>query len=132
LKINYCINISCLNQGLCRPLLLDFQCECLAGSYSGRYCEITSSRILTLQAVSKSFAFIAIVAMVTVVLFIIIMDILTYCFGIDLTQAERVQIKQKNYLRNKKSNFNTRYGSVNISTIQLMERSSSVLEERMI
>jgi hypothetical protein len=37
-KIDYCFNITCQNRGVCRPLVLDYKCECLH-RYSGRYCE---------------------------------------------------------------------------------------------
>ena len=85
-------------------MLLDYKCECLGDSYSGRHCEITSSRILILRAVSKSFAFIAIIAMVSVAAFIIVMDILTYCFGIDLTRAERHRMRQKKVFEKEETN----------------------------
>ncbi len=55
-KIDYCQNVSCLNNGVCLPLLLGYLCECLGGSYSGQYCQITARRIIILQIVSKSFA----------------------------------------------------------------------------
>ncbi len=77
-------------------------------------------------------AFIAIIAMTIVVIFIVVMDILTYCFGIDLTSTERERLRQKNYMKNKKSTSNTRNTSVNVSMIQLFERSTSTLEERII
>jgi hypothetical protein len=121
--------VTCLNNGVCKPLLLDYQCECLEGSYSGQYCEITSSRITTLQAVSKSFAFIAIIAITSVAVFIVVMDILTYCFGIDLARSERLLMRQKNYLKRKKPPVSSRYDSVHVSTIQLSQRSTLIVEE---
>ena len=53
-KINYCDNIKCLNNGICRSILLNFTCECLGTSYSGRYCEITAQAAAVHQVVSKS------------------------------------------------------------------------------
>lgn len=82
-KVNYCEHIRCLNNGVCRPLFRNYTCECLAGSYYGLHCEITTTRIIIYQIVSKSFAYIAIIAMTSVSTFIIVMDILKYYFGID-------------------------------------------------
>lgn len=127
--VNYCSNVTCLNNGVCKPLLLDYQCECLSGSYSGQYCQITSSRILTLQAVSRSFAFIAIIAIACIAIFIIIMDILTYCFGIDLAHSERLKMRQKNYLKKKKPTVSPRNDSVHASAIHLSQRSTLIVEE---
>lgn len=83
-------------------MVLDFECECLGDSYSGRYCEVTSTRIQILQAVAKSFASIAILIIISVAIFIVVMDILTYCFGIDLTRRERELLQEKNYLKKNK------------------------------
>lgn len=101
-KINYCHNITCQNKGVCRPLFLGYVCECLSGSYSGPFCEITAARIIIYQIVSKSFAYIAILALITVAIFIIIMDILKYCFGIDPTREELERIRRKKQVKNRK------------------------------
>jgi hypothetical protein len=45
--------------------------------------------------VSKSFSFIAILALIIVAAFIVIMDILKYCFGIDPVHEERERIWRK-------------------------------------
>ncbi|CAF2929625.1 unnamed protein product [Rotaria sp. Silwood2] len=86
--INFCDNITCWNNGVCRPLLLHYKCECLGDSYSGRHCEITSLKIKIYKIVSKSFSYVAIIAISCVVMFVIIMDILKYCFGIDPTRED--------------------------------------------
>lgn len=72
--------------------------------------------------------------MTTVVLFVIIMDILTYCFGIDLTRTERELLRKKNYIRYRKGTFSTstRSNSISVSPIQLFDRSNSSIELRMI
>jgi hypothetical protein len=44
-KINYCHNITCENQGVCRPLFLN---------YSGRYCEIFSTKMIIFKIVLVS------------------------------------------------------------------------------
>ena len=100
-QINYCQNSQCLNGGVCRSVFLNYTCLCLGQSYSGRHCEFTSSRMILLQTVSKSFASIAIIAMLFAALFIITMDILKYCFNIDplKKQMKRYRKKKKNRLK---------------------------------
>ena len=93
--IDYCHNVTCQNRGVCRRLLLGYQCECLAGSYSGRHCEIVAQRVVIFKIVSKSFAYVAIIAMSTVAAFVIIMDLLKYGFGIDPVRKEREEILKK-------------------------------------
>ena len=87
-RINYCENATCYNRGVCRLALLNYTCECLAGSYSGRHCEVAATSIVVYQFVSKSFAYVAIIALAAVVMFVVVMDVLKYCFGIDPTREE--------------------------------------------
>ncbi len=89
IKFDFCFNATCQNNGVCRPLLLNYRCECLGDSYSDRHCEITATKIIIYKIVSKSFAYVAIIAIVSVAMFIVIMDILKYCFGIDPVDEER-------------------------------------------
>lgn len=91
--MNYCEGETCQNDGVCRSLVGDYRCECLGSSYSGRHCEITHRSIAILQIIAKSFAFIAIIAMASVALFIIIMDVLKYGFGIDPVNREQKRKK---------------------------------------
>lgn len=79
-KINYCGNVTRPNKGVCRPLFLNFTCECLGTSYSGRFCEITTQKTIVYQIVSKSFEYIVILCIGGVVLFIVVMDVLKYGF----------------------------------------------------
>lgn len=92
--INYCENITCENNGVCRPLFMNYTCECLGESFSGRHCEIVTRKTIVLQTVSKSFAYIAIIFLVIVIAFIVIMDILKYCFGIDPAKDELERIRR--------------------------------------
>ena len=94
-KANYCQNVTCLNKGICRSLFLDYQCECLSGIYSGRYCEFTAQSIIIRQYVSISFASIAITAVCSIVIFVIVLDILKYVFHIDLSRTELEHIRKK-------------------------------------
>ncbi len=45
--INYCYDGLCENNGVCCSSLLNYSCECLRGSYSGRHCEISSMQTLS-------------------------------------------------------------------------------------
>ncbi len=101
-KINYCYNQLCNNNGVCRSLLLNYSCDCFGDSYSGRDCEITANRIIILKIVSKSLAYIAIIGMTTVATFVIIMDILKYCFGIDPVHEERERIRREKRAKKRK------------------------------
>lgn len=93
-KINMCKHDKCKNNGVCRPLLLNYTCECLGDSFSGRHCEKVSTKIKILRTVSTSFSYIAIAAMASTVMLIIIMDILKYCFGIDPVHNERERLRR--------------------------------------
>ena len=86
----YCANVTCLNRGVCRPSLLNYTCECLGESYSGRHCEITSRKTVIFKTVSKSCGAVAITALGIVGMFVIVMDVLKYGFGVDPV-GERVQ-----------------------------------------
>ena len=88
-KVNYCANVSCLNGGVCRALVGNYRCECLGDSYSGRHCENTASRTALYGAVSRSMAYVAIVAMSGAGAFIVVMDALKYVFNIDPVRPER-------------------------------------------
>jgi hypothetical protein len=98
--INYCVK--CLNNGVCRPLLLNYTCECLGDSYYGPHCELTETKIIIYKIVSKSFAYVAIVAMTIVAMFVVIMDVLRYCFGIDLTREELERYRREKRARKRK------------------------------
>ncbi|CAM4971981.1 unnamed protein product [Rotaria socialis] len=94
-RIDNCNHTACENHGVCRSIVLNYTCECLGDSYSGRHCEITSTKIIIFQTISKSFSYIAIIALSIVVMFIVIMDILKYCFGIDPTRDDLERIRQE-------------------------------------
>ncbi|CAF0991866.1 unnamed protein product [Adineta steineri] len=66
IKINYCENVTCFNSGICRSLLLDYTCECLSESFTGRHCEITQKTMVIHQMVSKSIGYISIIFIVGV------------------------------------------------------------------
>jgi hypothetical protein len=94
-KIDYCENVQCLNNGICRSILLNFTCECIGSSYSGRYCQIIEQTTVVHQIISKSFVSVAIIIIISFVMYFIIMDALKYIFGIDLTKNDLGKIKQR-------------------------------------
>ena len=94
--------MKCENQGVCRSLSDNYTCECVNDNYSGDHCEIIATKIKIYKIVSKSFAYIAIIAMVIVVMFVIIMDILKYCFGIDPVSEERERIRRQKLAKKRK------------------------------
>ena len=114
-KTNYCYNITCHNNGVCRPLLFNYTCACLGESYSGRYCEITASKIIIYGIVSKSVAYIAIIAMASVAMFVVIMDLLTYCFNTDLTCEELNRIRRKKQAKRQAKNANLSFSTLSMS-----------------
>ena len=105
-KINYCENVTCLNNGVCRPILLNYTCECLGTSFSGRYCEIVAKTMIIRQMTSKSFGYISIIFIGVIVMFFIIMDVLKYGFGID--PAKRRIRKDSTKKTSKKSKTSSR------------------------
>ncbi|CAF1250188.1 unnamed protein product [Adineta steineri] len=95
IKINYCENVTCFNSGICRSLLLDYTCECLSKSFTGRHCEITQETMVIHQMVSKSIGYISIIFIVGVCMFFVIMDIFKYCFRIDPAKSQLKKTQQK-------------------------------------
>jgi len=103
-KIDYCQGVSCHDHGFCRsvPDKQTYICECFGDSYYGEHCEHTSNKIYVKQVVSKSFAYVAILALCSVALFVLIMDILKYCFGIDPVDRERRRLQQEKKTKKRK------------------------------
>ena len=93
--MNHCANETCLNNGVCRSSLSSFTCECPASGFSGRYCEVKARQLEKRQAVSRSFAYVAICSLVMVMLFIVTLDVLKYCFGIDPALEDQLRIQKK-------------------------------------
>jgi len=119
--VNYCDyeNVTCMNNGICLPLLLNYTCECLGDNfYSGRHCEITSTKILVHETISKSFAYIAIIAITTVAMFVVIMDILKYCFGVDPVREQREKIHRAKPVIKRKRPVVQRFIYVNAPPVQ--------------
>lgn len=58
---------------------------------------------------SKTFGYIAIIALFTVVGFFVIMDILKYCFGIDPVREERELLRRRRAALERENRENGRY-----------------------
>ena len=81
---------------------MNYTCECLGNSYTGRHCEIKASQLEVREALSKSFAYVAVCALIGVALFIVVMDVLKYGFGIDTAREDRERLQR---LRAKEHTF---------------------------
>jgi hypothetical protein len=96
LVADLCTGVVCENNGVCSSSYPTWSCRCLDPSlYSGQLCEVKSSSLSAKQALSKSFAFIAILAITGVFAFVITMDVLKYIFKIDPVARERQLIEWK-------------------------------------
>ncbi|CAF3990347.1 unnamed protein product [Adineta steineri] len=51
---DYCDNIVCQNNGQCRPILLNFTCECTTKDITGRFCEVKSNSLVIKAAIKRS------------------------------------------------------------------------------
>ena len=115
-QVNLCREVQCLNGGVCRPSFLSYTCECLGESFSGRHCEITSRETILRQRLSKSFAYIAIIAMISVAVLVVTMDVLKYAFGIDPVKEELDKQQQMKKVKEKRTVMVIRYLYVHSST----------------
>ncbi len=132
-KINFCSNVTCQNNGVCRPLLGDYKCECLGDSFSGRHCEITAANIVVRQVISRSCAYIAILAGIIVVAFVVIMDILKYCFGIDPTRDELERIRRQKQAKKAKHPVIIRYTYVHAPPpVSISEQQTSIVKSTVV
>ena len=110
-----------MNKGVCRPLLNNYTCECLGKSYSGRHCKVTAKNTLISNIVSKIVAYIAILIMTVLGIFIVVMDIIKHCFGIDPVHEEREKIRREKQARKQKTLVFHRFVYVNATSIELEE-----------
>ena len=67
---------------------MNYTCECLALSFTGRHCEIKAKKAAIREAVSRSFLFVVLIALSIFAASIVVMDVLKYGFGIDPVQEE--------------------------------------------
>ncbi|CAF0946542.1 unnamed protein product [Rotaria sordida] len=96
LTVDLCGNITCENNGICQTVELMWQCLCLDTTfYYGDYCQFKTSTLKIKEMLSKSFASIAIGAIVTTCTFVIVMDVLKYVFHIDPVEYERDNYRKR-------------------------------------
>ena len=100
--IDYCQNVTCENRGVCRRLFRNFTCDCVDQGFSGRYCEIVSTKLFVLKLFSKCVSYVAIAFLISVIAFFVIMDILKYCFGIDPTKDYLERIRRAKQIKRTK------------------------------
>jgi hypothetical protein len=81
---------------------MNYTCECLGNSFFGRHCEIVAIKIKIYRIVSKSVAYVAIIVIGSTAMFIVIMDILKYCFGIDPVDEERERLRREKPAKRRK------------------------------
>ena len=108
-----CDNSPCMNNGVCRPLLLGYKCECPGDSYYGPRCEISAIKIIIYKIVSKSLAYVAILAMTMAAMFVVIMHILKYCLGIDPTREDLERYRREKQAKKRKRPVIQRFIYVN-------------------
>jgi hypothetical protein len=111
LQIDLCGNITCENRGVCLTTDFMWKCVCLDSSlYYGDYCQFQTSKLMIREILSKSFASIAIAVISTTCAFIVIMDILKYCFRIDPVEYERESYRKRLAERRRARRQNKRKG----------------------
>jgi hypothetical protein len=86
---------------------------------------------MLLKIAAKSISSIAIIVMISAAMFIIIMDILKYCFGIDPTREERERIRRKKKAKKRKPVIQ-RFVYVNPPTPQVAKETISRIEETVV
>ncbi|CAF0818380.1 unnamed protein product [Adineta ricciae] len=112
-RVNYCANIECFNRGVCRSLYGNYTCECLGTSYSGVHCEITADRVQLYRNISKSFAYVVIIIMSSVAIFIVLLDILKFRFGIDPARPELDWKDRQKRIKKSKQRIAIRFRYIN-------------------
>ena len=63
------------------------------------YCELTNQRIVIYRAVARSVAYVAILFISLVAMFVVTMDLLKYCFGVDPVGEERKKKTARDFLQ---------------------------------
>ena len=102
-QMDICANITCQNDGVCQSLYSNWSCLCTNNQlYSGIYCEVKSNSLRIKEICSRSFAGVAIGCIVTVLGFVLIMDILKYLFHVDPVHYELRRVRQKRAIRRRK------------------------------
>jgi hypothetical protein len=81
---------------MCQTIENDWECRCLDPTlYYGDYCQFKSGALRLREILSKSFAAVAIGAIVTTCSFVVVMDVLKYAFHIDPVECERDSYRRR-------------------------------------
>jgi hypothetical protein len=100
LQVDFCANITCENRGMCQTVEMSWVCLCLDASlYYGDYCQYKTNKLKIREILSKSFAAVAIGAIVTTCTFVVIMDVLKYAFHIDPVEYDRESYRKRREAR---------------------------------
>lgn len=95
-RVNYCVNVTCANKGVCKTINMTWKCICLGDDlYNGDHCQYRTGTLKVKEAMSRSFAGVAITAIVLTCSFVVSMDVLKYVFRIDPVKLERQYIRAK-------------------------------------
>jgi len=95
-EVDICSTINCQNNARCVSSFGNWSCLCTNPTlYSGVYCQIKSSSLVTKEIVSRSLSAVAIGCLATVIGFIIIMDVLKYFLNIDPVEGDLRSLKEK-------------------------------------
>ncbi len=119
--------MTCFNQGICQASLLNYTCQCIDESILWNNSNV---HIVVCQTVWKSFAYIVIITMLIVAMFIIILDVLKYCFHINPAGNKSEQIQQKKWKKEiMKPSMAIRFIYINALLIELSDEMISSIEE---
>ncbi|CAF1317461.1 unnamed protein product [Rotaria sp. Silwood1] len=96
LSVDLCGNITCEHDGICQTVESVWKCLCVESTYYyGDYCQFKTTTLKVKEILSKSFASIAIGAIITTCAFVIVMDVLKYVFHIDPVATERDNYRKR-------------------------------------
>ena len=78
------------------------------------FCEIPTRKMKTMKIITKIICSFAILLGLSPIIFLVVMDILKYCFGIDPVKDERERIRRK---KNKWKNVNLSFNDLHMWTL---------------
>ncbi|CAF4294924.1 unnamed protein product [Rotaria magnacalcarata] len=122
-NIDDCANIKCSHHGICQDDMNSYKCLCFDGYY-GNQCEERSVQIVLFEIVTKSFAFVAILLIISIACLAIASDIHTY-----LTRSKQVRKHRSNKIRRTASiEFENSTSLLDVSNALIEMNDSSTME----
>ena len=97
------LNRSCFNRGIYQPVCSSYECMSLSNSHSDLHCGHIATLIRIKQAVARSFASFAIIAISGLMIFVVVLDIMRYIVQIDFTRHHSNSFQMKRKLKKMKS-----------------------------